>query len=123
MASRLKLGILLTTSPESRDVETVTGIAGAALDLGHPVEIFLMADGVYNLLNEGFRALLSKGATVTVCAHNAGERGLGRPAGGTGGIEPPRGAAGAPDLSGVVWGSQFDLARSVHSCAAFLSFT
>lgn len=104
MESRRKLGILLTTGPEGRDAATVIGIADAALSAGHSVEIFFMHDGVYNVRTEKFGELVEKGVRVALCAHNARERGV-------------------REVPGVVWGSQFDLARSVHECNAFLSFT
>lgn len=104
MESPRKLGILLTTGPECRDAATVIGIADAALRAGHHVEIFFMYDGVNNVGTEKFRDLVKKGARVALCAQNARERGVG-------------------EVPGFVWGSQFDLARSVHECDAFLSFT
>ena len=46
----MKIGILLTTSKEYEDAHTVLNIADAALKEGHEVGIFLMDDGVYNIV-------------------------------------------------------------------------
>lgn len=98
-----KLGILLTSSPESEDVRSVIKISEAALRKNIEVEIFVMADGVYNLKFENFLKLASKGVRIVVCAHNAIERGINR-------------------VDEVVWGSQWDLAQLAHSAERFISF-
>ncbi len=98
-----KLGILLTTSSESEDVRTVIKLSEAALRKNMDVEIFLMADGVYNLKFENFIKLSSKGVRIVVCAHNAIERGINK-------------------IDEVVWGSQWDLAQIAHTADRFLSF-
>src|SRR3990167_8701618 len=69
-----RLGILLTTSPESENTFTVIKLAEAAISSGKDVQIFLMCDGVYNINNKDFTSLLDKGVSVTLCAHNASER-------------------------------------------------
>ena len=67
------LGFLLFRGPDSEDVRTVTGLAEAALERGIGVEIFVMHQAVLNSTVEVFAALAGKGATVTVCSHNADE--------------------------------------------------
>ncbi len=98
-----KLGILLTTSPESENTHTVIRLAGAALRAGIAVEIFLMCDGVYHLNEPRLAELSAEGARVVVCAHNAIERKVER-----------------KDF--VHWGSQYDLATLVKDSDRFLSF-
>jgi sulfur relay (sulfurtransferase) complex TusBCD TusD component (DsrE family) len=69
-----KLGILLTTSPESEDRHTVAKLCEAALESGREVQIFMMCDGAYNSYCESITALLPKGVKISQCHHNAGER-------------------------------------------------
>ncbi|MHB8173098.1 MAG: DsrE family protein [Nitrospirota bacterium] len=69
-----KLGILLTTSPESEDRYTVVKLCEAALESGREVQIFMMCDGAYNSYSESFLGLIPKGVKIAQCHHNAGER-------------------------------------------------
>jgi sulfur relay (sulfurtransferase) complex TusBCD TusD component (DsrE family) len=96
--------VLVTTSPESEDRQTLARFTEAALGMGHKVQIFLMCDGVYHILLEDFQLLMTKGAEVTLCSHNARERGVG---------EQP----------GVLFGSQYDLAHMVSRSDAFWALT
>lgn len=98
-----KLGILLTTSPESENTHTVVRLAEAALKAGIAVEMFLMCDGVYHLEDSRLADLSARGVRVVVCAHNAVERKVER-----------------KDF--VHWGSQYDLASLVKDSDRFLSF-
>ena len=75
-----KLGILFFDGPYQKQAsETVCKIARAALDKGHSVRIFCYMDavnavlekqkkidGIFNI-EEGFREILSKGATIRLC--------------------------------------------------------
>ena len=69
-----KLGILLTTSPESEDRHTVVKLCEAALESGKEVQIFMMCDGAFNSYCESITALIPKGVKISQCHHNAGER-------------------------------------------------
>ena len=69
-----KLGILLTTSPESEDRHTVVKLCEAALESGKEVQIFMMCDGAFNAYCESLTALIPKGVKISQCHHNAGER-------------------------------------------------
>ncbi len=74
------LGILFFNGPyQSQSAETVCKIATAAIDKGHNVRIFCYMDavnavlenqkeieGIYNI-EEGFREIVEKGATVRLC--------------------------------------------------------
>lgn len=99
-----KLGILLTTSPESENTFTVIKLAEAVVAMGKEVRIFLMCDGVYNINNPDFTSLLDKGVAITLCAHNASERHVEK-------------------KEGINFGSQYDLAYIVNESDRFLSFT
>lgn len=98
-----KLGILLTTSPESENTHTVIRLTETALADGKQVEIFLMCDGVYHLNDARLEGLTQKGAKVVVCAHNCLERKVER-------------------RPFVLWGSQYDLAVLIKESYRFLSF-
>ncbi|MFQ5508338.1 MAG: DsrE family protein [Leptospirillia bacterium] len=80
-----KLGILLNTSPEHQNTYTACQLAQAFLDDGHEAELFLMNDGVYNVIrnNEspyrlfgGVEDLMSKGLKVSLCLTTGDIRGL-----------------------------------------------
>lgn len=109
----MRLGILLTTSPEHQNSTTAIRVARAALELGHQVELFLMDDGVYSLLNspenriaKEFASLQEQGATLTLCGSNCG----------------PRGATKETLIPGVTVGSQYDHAQILHRADRFLVF-
>jgi sulfur relay (sulfurtransferase) complex TusBCD TusD component (DsrE family) len=109
----MRLGILLTTSPEHQDSTTAIRVARAALELGHQVEFFLMDDGVYNVLSSSenlvakeFSSLLEQGAATTLCGSNCG----------------PRGVTKETVLPGVTLGSQYDHAQILHRSDRFLVF-
>ena len=110
----MKLGILLTTSPEHQDAYTVVQLAKATLNQGHEVSFYIMDDGVYNLRDHPknpwaseFKNLLALGAKIAVCAFNCGPRGLEKD----------------EVIPGVLWGSQYDHAAIVNSSDRFLAFT
>ena len=75
-----RLGILFFDGPyQTQSAETVCRLASAALDKGHEVRIFCYMDavnaalgnqkkieGIFNV-EEGFRKILDKGATIRLC--------------------------------------------------------
>lgn len=99
----MKLGILLTTSPESENTHTVVKLAEAALASGREVHVFLMCDGVHNVNDDRLVGLIEKGAQVALCAHNAEQRHVAQ-------------------KESIVWGSQYDLAGFVEECDRFVAF-
>lgn len=99
-----KLGILLTTSPESANTHTVLKLAEAAIARGAEVEIFIMCDGVHNAFDPRFEVLVEKGARIVLCSHNLGER-------------------RRPKIEGAIeCGSQYDHAQLVHKVDRYLAF-
>ncbi len=109
----MKIGILLTTSPESQNSYTVVQLARAALNQGHQVSLFVMDDGVFNLKanpknlwSAEFSALIQAGAQITLCASNAESRGLEK----------------GELIDGVVFGSQYDHAMILKESDRFLVF-
>jgi sulfur relay (sulfurtransferase) complex TusBCD TusD component (DsrE family) len=99
----MKLGILLTTSPENENTNTVISISSAAREQGHEVSIFLMYDGVYNIQKKEFTYLIEKGVNITVCAFNAEQRNIAR-------------------VDGILFGSQYDHACIASEVDRFISF-
>lgn len=69
-----KLGILLTTSPENEDMQTVIKLCEAALSQGKEVQLFMMCDGVYNSYCNQLTGLIPDGVKISMCHHNAEER-------------------------------------------------
>ncbi|MCL7415893.1 MAG: DsrE family protein [ANME-2 cluster archaeon] len=99
----MKLGILLTTPPSHQNTHSVIHLSKAAREQGHHVGIFMMADGVYNILYQPLLDLGNDGVELSLCAHNATQRGLKK-------------------VEGVQWGSQYDLALLANGSDRFLTF-
>ncbi len=99
----MKLGILLTSSPENENTNTVIKISRAAHDLGHEVSIFLMYDGVYNVNKKEFTELADICVSIAVCALNAEQRKVGT-------------------VEGILFGSQYDHACIAGGVDRFISF-
>ncbi len=99
-----KIGIYLSTGPEHENCFTVTRLAQESLSRGVEVDIFLIADGIYNCFKDDFTALLDKGAHITICEQSAKDRGVR--------VEAP-----------VTKGSLYDLAIITGEVDRFLSFT
>lgn len=99
----MKLGILLTTSPENENTHTVIEISRAAREQGHEVFIFLMYDGVYNIHKKEFAGLIDKGVNIAVCALNVEQRKMGK-------------------VHGILFGSQYDHACIASDVDRFISF-
>ncbi len=99
----MKLGILLTTSPENENTSTVISISRAAREQGHEVSIFLMYDGVYNVHKKEFVELVDNGVNIAVCALNVEQRKVNR-------------------VDGILFGSQYDHACIANDVHRFISF-
>ena len=99
----MKLGILLTSSPENENTNTVISICRAARGQGHEVSVFLMYDGVYNINKKEFAALVDSGVSITLCAMNAEQRKVGK-------------------VDRILFGSQYDHACIAGGVDRFISF-
>lgn len=110
----MKVGFLLTTSPEHQDGHTVCRLSEGFLAQGVAVEIFLMEDGVYHgiknpsprKLGPDLQALIGQGVPVSVCSFNTEVRGIQE----------------KDLLDGVHMRSQYDLSKMVGECDRFLTF-
>ncbi len=98
-----KLGLLLTTSPEHANTNTVIRLAKAARKKGVEVRIFLMCDGVLNINDISFLKLLDDGVQICLCQQNLNER-------------------FQDEADGVKLGSQYDLACNVREVDRLLAF-
>jgi sulfur relay (sulfurtransferase) complex TusBCD TusD component (DsrE family) len=99
----MKLGILLTSSPENENTKTVIEISRAAREQGHEVSIFLMYDGVYNVHKKEFAELADEGVSIAVCALNAEQRRVQK-------------------VERILFGSQYDHACIAGDVDRFISF-
>ena len=71
-----KLGLMLSTGPEHRNLETVVGLSEAALDRGAQVYLYLIDDGVAAVDDPRVQTLCERGARLFVCAFGCQKRGL-----------------------------------------------
>ena len=79
-----RLGILLNTSPEHQNTFTACKLMESFLEAGHAAEVFLMNDGVYNVLRNssphrlfgGLEDLMKKGLKVSLCLTTGDIRGF-----------------------------------------------
>ncbi len=99
----MKLGILLTSSPENENTSTVISLCRAARGQGHEVSVFLMYDGVYNVHKKELTALVDIGVNIALCAMNAEQRKVGK-------------------VDGILFGSQYDHACIAGGVDRFISF-
>ncbi|MEM3086717.1 MAG: DsrE family protein [Halobacteria archaeon] len=98
----MRLGILLTRSPLHEEARTVRVLASEAAARGHTVQIFLMGEGLYNILDPEFLKLRGK-ADIQACGVN-------------------REALGVPKTEGIRFTGQYDHALLVNGCDRFLHF-
>ncbi|WP_168059958.1 DsrE family protein [Candidatus Manganitrophus noduliformans] len=110
----LAIGFLLTTSPEHQNSHTVFRLIEALLAAGHRVSLFLMDDGIYNIVridspnspSAHLEKLIKAGLAVSLCTQSAEGRGI---------FE-------ADAVSGIGWLSQHALSRIVAGSDRFMSF-
>ncbi len=103
MSDQKKLGLFLTTSPESANTNTVIRLAEAALEKGVDVRIFLSCDGVLNINHISFLRLTDKGAKICLCQQNLNER-------------------FQDEADDVTMGSLYDLSRAAGEVDKLLAF-
>ncbi len=71
-----KLGILLSTAPENRNLNTVFSLAKEALHQGIDTYLYLIDDGVQNLDRPEMETLCRNGVKLFLCAYGAQRRGI-----------------------------------------------
>jgi hypothetical protein len=72
--ARKKLGVMLSTGPDHRNLETVIGLSEATLARGAQLYLYLIDDGVRALDDPRVHALPERGAKVFVCAYGCQKR-------------------------------------------------
>lgn len=103
-----RLGILILSNPQGRDLETMRGICQAAMEMGVEVEVFFMGDGVYHIADPRLEEPTKWGVNMSFCALNAMQRHMNQ----------------HPQYPwGIDEGSQFHLACIVERAQRFLAFT
>jgi len=105
MSGGRKLGILLATPEEHANTETVLALVRACRARGDEALVYLVDDGVRNLLREDVAALgAESGVRLYCCAHGAQTRGV------------PRGGP-------ALFCGLYTLHSLVGACDRFLAFT
>jgi len=72
--SRLKLGLLLSTPPEHKNLKTVLSLSREALSKKIVPYLYLIDDGVENISQADLQALKKEGLKLFVCAYGAQSR-------------------------------------------------
>lgn len=71
-----KLGILLSTPPEDKNLATVSSLANEALQQGVDTYLYLVDEGVRNLDRPEIETLRQNGVKLFLCAYGAQRRGI-----------------------------------------------
>jgi len=74
--TRPKLGILLSTPPDNKNLHTVTSLLRVALSRQVSTYLYLIDDGVENIDHPELDSLQKKGLKLFVCAYGAKSRGI-----------------------------------------------
>jgi sulfur relay (sulfurtransferase) complex TusBCD TusD component (DsrE family) len=102
-----KLGFLLSTAPSEKTIETVVGLAEAAIRQGIDVYLYLIDEGVKSFTDTRFSRLLDGGVKMSVCAYGCQQHGVS-----TQHVDSRISLSGLVVLSGIIDG-----------CDRFLAFT
>jgi sulfur relay (sulfurtransferase) complex TusBCD TusD component (DsrE family) len=102
-----KLGLLLSTAPSDKTIETVVRLAEAAIRQGIDVYLYLIDEGVKSFKDSRFSRLLDGGAKMSVCAYGCQQHGVS-----TQHVDSRVSLSGLVVLSGIIDG-----------CDRFLAFT
>lgn len=71
-----KLGIMLSTEPSNKNLETVIGLTKAAIKNNIAVYLYMIDDGVECIKEERLLSLSKKGLKLFVCAYGAQKKGI-----------------------------------------------
>jgi sulfur relay (sulfurtransferase) complex TusBCD TusD component (DsrE family) len=102
-----KLGLLLSTAPTNKNIETVARVSEAALRQGIEVYLYLIDEGVKGFTDARFSRLLDGGVKMSVCAYGCQQHGVS-----TQHVDSRISLSGLVVLSGIIDG-----------CDRFLAFT
>jgi len=98
-----KLGVLLSTPPENKNLETVLSLFNEAIDEGVTGYLYFIDDGVLNIGLPEINALADSGVHLFACAYGASRRGVAQ-------------------NDKVVFAGLVVLADMIKGCDRFLSF-
>ena len=102
-----KLGLLLSTAPSDKAIDTVVRLAEAAVRQGVEVYLYLIDEGVKSFKDTRFSRLLDGGVRMSVCAYGCQQHGVS-----TQHVDSRVSLSGLVVLSGIIDG-----------CDRFLAFT
>jgi len=102
-----KLGLLLALPPSHESATTVHGLAQAALSAGHEVYLYLIDEGVKNLVDPRYEQIAQSGVKLFACAYGCQQHHVS-----TANLDPSISLSGLVVLSGII-----------DACEPFLSFT
>ena len=71
-----KLGIMLSTEPSNKNLETVIGLTKAAIKNNTGVYLYMIDDGVECIKDERLLELSKDGLKLFVCAYGAQKKGI-----------------------------------------------
>ena len=102
-----KLGLLLSTAPSDKAIETVVRLSEAAVRQGVEVYLYLIDEGVKSFKDMRFSRLLDHGVRMSVCAYGCQQHSVS-----TQEVDSRVSLSGLVVLSGIIDG-----------CDRFLAFT
>jgi sulfur relay (sulfurtransferase) complex TusBCD TusD component (DsrE family) len=102
-----KLGLLLSTAPTNKNIDTVVQLSEAALRQGIEVYLYLIDEGVKGFTDARFGRLLDGGVKMSVCAYGCQQHGVS-----TQHVDSRVSLSGLVVLSGII-----------DACDRFLAFT
>jgi sulfur relay (sulfurtransferase) complex TusBCD TusD component (DsrE family) len=102
-----KLGLLLSTAPTNKNIDTVVQLSEAALRQGIEVYLYLIDEGVKGFTDARFGRLLDGGVKMSVCAYGCQQHGVS-----TQHVDSRASLSGLVVLSGII-----------DACDRFLAFT
>jgi sulfur relay (sulfurtransferase) complex TusBCD TusD component (DsrE family) len=74
--AKRKLGLMVSTAPTHRNLETALGLSQAALERGADVYLYLIDDAVAAVEDPRLQELAGRGLKLFVCAYGCQKRGL-----------------------------------------------
>lgn len=72
--AKRKFGLMVSTTPDHRNLETALGLSRAALDRGADVYLYLIDDAVAAVEDPRLQTLAGRGLKLFVCAYGCQKR-------------------------------------------------
>ena len=74
--AKKKLGVLVSTAPENKNLATLVHLLNEAVHAGETVYLYFIDDGVWHIGLPEINALADAGVTLFACAYGASRRGV-----------------------------------------------